>query len=312
MKFIKNDQVAACLDYGKLIDALYEMFRSNFTMPLRHHHFYPVSDGKENTMILMPSWNEELMGIKQIILAPGNPAKGLPTVSALYTLFNVETGQPLVMMEALELTSRRTACTSALAARYLAPAHAHNLLIVGGGQVASHLAQAHTRVRNYESVNVWMRDPEKLKKFVVKLNQQGIAARAVEDLEYAVRNADVISTATLSPTPVIKGEWIKKGAHLDLIGSHKPDTREADDDAIRKSDIYVDSREGALHETGDLAIPIQKGILDPADVKATLRELCLGQHPGRTSDDENTVFKSAGLAIEDLAGALVVYKELGD
>lgn len=115
MKFITNEQVAACLDYGKLIDALYEMFRSNYQMPLRHHHFYPVSDGQENTMILMPSWNEELMGIKQIILAPGNPAKGLPTVSALCTLFKVETGQPLVMMEALELTSRRTACTSALA-----------------------------------------------------------------------------------------------------------------------------------------------------------------------------------------------------
>lgn len=311
MKFITNEQVAACLDYGKLIDALYEMFRSNYQMPLRHHHFYPVSDGQENTMILMPSWNEELMGIKQIILAPGNPAKGLPTVSALYTLFKVETGQPLVMMEALELTSRRTACTSALAARYLAPQNAKNLLIIGGGQVASHLAQAHMKVRNYESVNVWMRNPEKLNAFVKKLQAQGIRTNPVENLEKAVRETDVISTATLSPEPVIKGEWVKKGAHLDLIGSHKPDTREVDDEAITKSQIYVDSREGALHETGDLAIPIKEGVLDPQTVKATIKDLCMAQHPGRQSEDENTLFKSAGLAVEDLAAALVVYRELG-
>lgn len=311
MKFITNGQVAACLDYEKLIDALYEMFRSKYQMPLRHHHFYPASDNLENTLILMPSWNEEYMGIKQIILAPGNQAKGLPTVSALYTILDVETGQPKVMMEALELTSRRTACTSALAARYLAPQNARNLLIVGGGQVASHLAQAHIRVRNYEKITVWMRNREKLDAFVEKLRAEGMEAQAADDLEAAVREADVISTATLSPTPVIKGAWIKKGAHLDLIGSHKPDTREVDDDAILKSDIYVDSREGALHETGDLAIPIREGILDPATVKATIVELCLGQHPGRRSEDENTLFKSAGLAIEDLAAALTVYHALG-
>lgn len=310
MLVIKDEQVNKALDYSALITALENMFRSDYEMPVRHHHFYETASGDENTMILMPVWNKEYLGVKQVIVAAQNSVKHLPAIHAMYTLFDAETGVPLAMMNAAELTARRTACTSALAAKYLAPRNARNLLVVGGGKVATHLVQAHMQVRPYEKLTLWMRNPMKLKVLVEQLNSEGIAVAGVTDLESAVREADVISTATLSSEPIIKGAWLKSGAHLDLIGSHKPNTREADDEALAKSDIYVDSREGALHETGEMAIPIALGIFKPTEVKASIRELCLGHHPGRQSAEENTLFKSAGLAIEDLAAALLVYQQV--
>lgn len=310
MLMISDDQIKKHLSYGELIDALRRMFQSDYTMPVRHHHFYQTASGHENTMILMPVWNKKYMGIKQVVVAAQNHQHHLPAIHAIYTLFDAETGVPLAMMNAAELTSVRTACTSALAAEYLAPKNARHLLVVGSGKVAAHLVQAHSEVRHYEKITVWTRNHQKLNLFVQKLRDDGYPVAAAEDLETAVKEADVISAATLSPTPVICGQWVKRGAHLDLIGSHKPDTREADDDAILKSDIYVDSREGALHETGELAIPISNGILQPGAVKATIRELCTGLHPGRQSENENTLFKSAGLAVEDLAAALLVYQKI--
>ncbi len=308
MLIIPDDKVIAALDYAVLIGALEQMFCSNYQLPVRHHHFYKTAAQDENALILMPVWNEEYLGVKQVIVAPRNNQVDLPAIHAVYTLWNAVTGQQLAIMNAAELTSRRTACTSALAAKYLAPQHAKNLLVVGGGKVAKHLIQAHSVVRNYDSIEVWMRNSDKLKAFVDQLQQGGINAIAVGDVETAARKADVISTATLSPAPVIKGEWLKPGTHLDLIGSHKPDTRETDDEAITRSSIFVDTREGALHETGDLALPIKSGVFNPADVKADIKELCLQQHVGRTSPNEITIFKSAGLAVEDLAAALLVYQ----
>lgn len=309
MKFITNTEIAEILDYKKLIEALHSMFRSDYQMPLRHHHFYPVADGSENTLILMPAWNEKYLGNKQIILAPSNVQKGIPTVSALYTLFDVQTGQPLVMMNAEELTSRRTACTSALAAKYLAPVNAKTLLVLGGGKVAQHLIQAHSAVRDYEEVYVWLRNKDKFEDFLKKIPAEFHSKiRFADDLGQAVSKADVISTATMTVEPIIKGKWLKEGVYLDMIGSYKPDMREADDEVIRKSTIFVDSRMGALHECGELYIPIKNGLIKESDVQADLTELCLEKHSGRKNEKETILFKSAGLAIEDLAGALLVYE----
>ena len=153
-----------------------------------------------------------------------------------------------------------------------------------------------------------MRNTAKMEKFIASLKAQGIPAEAVTSLEESARQADLITCATLSKTAIIKGDWVKPGTHLDLIGSHKPDTRETDDETIRKSSLFVDSRAGALHETGELVLPIAEGIITENDVKADIVELIKGIHPGRTSSEEITLFKSAGLAIEDLAAALLVYK----
>lgn len=309
MRFITNSEMAEILNYDQLIEALRAMFRSDYQMPLRHHHFYPVADGSENTLILMPAWNEKYLGNKQIILAPSNAPKGIPTVSALYTLFDVHTGQPLVMMNAEELTSRRTACTSALAADYLAPKNAHTLLILGGGKVAQHLIQAHSTVRDYKEVFVWMRNKGKFEGFLKKIPRIfHDKIRFADNLEAAAGRADVIAAATMTVDPIIRGKWLKEGVYLDMIGSYKPDMREADDEVIRRSQIYVDSRMGALHECGELFIPIQNGLIKESDVRADLTELCLGKHPGRKDEKQTILFKSAGLAIEDLAGALLAYE----
>ncbi|KKX47691.1 hypothetical protein L950_0225060 [Sphingobacterium sp. IITKGP-BTPF85] len=159
---------------------------------------------------------------------------------------------------------------------------------------------------------IWTRNESKGGDLVLNLQQAGFRNVAYADkLEEAVRRANVISCATLSHEPLINGEWIKAGTHLDLIGSHTPKTREVDDSAILKSSIFVDSRAGALHETGELAIPIATGVLDPANIKGDIKELCCGEIMGRSSSDEITLFKSAGLAIEDLAAALLVYRNVG-
>lgn len=308
MLIIPDNKIIELLPYPKLIEALRDIFLSDFTMPVRHHHFYNTPAGDENTLILMPVWNNKYMGMKQVTVAPANATANMPSIFAQYILSDSKTGQPLAIMNATELTARRTACTSALAASYLCREDVANLLIVGGGKVAQHLAHAHLAVRNYQKVSIWMRNPAKLKEFVSDLKKQGIPAEAVSNLEESAQEADVISCATLSKTPVIHGEWIKPGTHLDMIGSHKPTTRETDNEAIRKSSIFVDSREGALHETGELAIPIAEGIISEKDVKADIVELVKGNHPGRTSNEEITLFKSAGLAVEDLAAALLVYK----
>ena len=308
MLIIPDNKIPGLLEYKKLIEALREIFLSEYSMPLRHHHFYKTSEGDENTLILMPVWNKQYMGLKQVTVAPANSQANRSSIFAQYILSDSKTGQPLAMMNATELTARRTACTSALAASYLSREDAENLLIVGGGQVAKHLAQAHLAVRNFKKVSVWMRNPAKMEVFVRNLEGQGIPAECVKNLEESASQADLISCATPSKTPIIKGEWVKAGTHLDLIGSYKPDTRETDDIAIGKSSIFVDSRLGALHESGELALPIAAGIISENDVKADIVELIKGIHPGRTSSKEVTLFKSAGLAIEDLAAALLIYR----
>ncbi|MCE7040424.1 ornithine cyclodeaminase family protein [Dyadobacter sp. CY312] len=308
MLIIPEDKVRQYLNYPELIEALREIFRSDYTLPLRHHHFYTNTEGDHNTLILMPVWNRDFIGMKQVTVAPGNARENKPSVYAQYILSDAKTGQPLALMNAAELTSRRTACTSALASGFLSRADAENLLVVGGGAVAKHLVEAHLAVRKFKKIGIWMRNPDKLAIRVEELRTKGIEVYAVENLEEAAHEADVISCATLSKTPIIKGEWIKPGTHLDMIGSHKPDTRETDDDAIRKSTLFVDSRMGALHETGELAMPVADGIISEKNVQADIVELVKGIHPGRKSQEEITLFKSAGLAVEDLAAALLVYK----
>ncbi|MFC3198606.1 ornithine cyclodeaminase family protein [Parapedobacter deserti] len=307
---IGNDQVADALAYDRLIEALRDMFCSTYTMPVRHHHFYKTVESVENTVILMPVWNDRYLGIKQVVVAPANGEKGLPAIHAHYMLMDAVTGQPLAQLNAAQLTARRTACTSALAASFLAPKDAESLLIVGGGKVAQHLVQAHTVMRSYRRISIWTRHAANSQDFAAHLATLGHRVEIERDLEKAARDADVIACATLSPSPLIRGEWLKPGTHLDLIGSHTPNTREVDDEAIRRSTIFVDSREGALHETGELAIPIAQGVLDPAEVQADIAELVKGVHPGRTDPGEITLFKSAGLAVEDLAAALLVYESV--
>jgi ornithine cyclodeaminase/alanine dehydrogenase-like protein (mu-crystallin family) len=309
MLVLDKAAVARALPWPVCVDAIEAMFRADCKVPVRHHHSVDVPGTLGATVLLMPAWTVGgYLGVKVANVFPGNAAIGLPSVSSTYMLYRATTGQPLAVIDGGELTSRRTAASSALAARYLARQDAQRLLIVGTGQVASHLAYAHASVLPIRKVDVWGRTEAKVEAIVQRLRADGFDAAAVTGLEAAVNRADVVSCATLSLEPLISGKWLSSGTHLDLIGGFTPSMREADDDAVRRSSVFVDTREGATLEAGDIVVPLRNGTLTPAMVLGDLSDLVRGVHRGRSGADEITMFKSVGAAMEDLASAIAVYE----
>jgi ornithine cyclodeaminase len=221
----------------------------------------------------------------------------------VYVLLDGETGEPIAFIDGPALTLRRTAAASALAAKYLARTDCERLLMVGTGALAPHLVEAHASVRPIRNVLVWGRDPEKAARLAHRLDRRTLKVRPTTDLEGAVRGAHVISCATLATEPLIRGHWLPLGVHLDLVGGFRPTMREADDEVVRRARVFVDTREGALAEAGDLVQPIAAGVLDRDDIAGDLFELCRGTRAGRRYHDQITLFKSVGTALEDLAAA---------
>jgi len=255
----------------------------------------------------MPAWQPgRYFGLKVVNVAPGNAARGLPGLFATYQLFDATTGAPLALMDGGEITARRTAAASALAASRLARADARRHLIVGAGRVGSLIAPAFRAVRAIADVMVWSRDPQSAERLAAALCGDGLPARAVTDLAAAAGQADIVSCATLAAEPLIRGEWLRPGAHLDLIGGFTPAMREADDACFAGAEVWIDTAE-ALTKAGDLLHPIASGVLRREDVRGTLAELIAP--PARQRDPAaRTVFKSVGTALEDLAAAILVYE----
>ena len=289
-----------CLPLGPLVQALRAMFIAGCEVPLRHTH--PIA--QDGTLLLMPAWQPgRHLGVKAINIFPGNAAQGLPGLHAAYLLFDASTGVPVALMDGSELTSRRTAAASALAAHYLARADVQHLVLLGAGRVAALLPEALRCVRpGLQQVTVWNHRPEGAERLAQALRRQGFAARASTELELAVRSACVVSCATLSSTALVRGEWLAPGTHLDLIGSFTPLMREADGDCFARSRVFVDTEE-ALHKSGDILQAVAEGHFNPARLQATLAQLCREQHPGRQQGGDVTVFKAVGTALEDLAAA---------
>lgn len=309
MQIIKNSDIAAALQYPALIDALRDMFVSGCTQPLRHHHGLDPENERKGTLLIMPAWQSGgFLGLKTVTVMPENGEKGLPSVQGTYLLFDADNGSALALMDASDLTTRRTAAASALAASYLARKDAEKMLMVGAGAMAPCLIRAHAAVRDFKEVSIWNHRTEKAEKLAHSLTQEGVSARAVTDLEAAAREADLISCATLSTEPLIRGDWLKSGAHLDLVGAFTPAMRESDDAAVRIANLFVDTREGGLNEAGDIVQPLKSGVIKEGDIQADLYDLCRGNHPGRTQEDEITLFKSTGAALEDLAAAILAYQ----
>jgi ornithine cyclodeaminase len=303
------DELRHLLDWRSTVAALESMFKRGCEMPKRHHHTVAVPGAPDATALLMPAWSVGgHLGVKLVNVFPGNARAGLPAVSGIYVLFSATTGAPLALLDGGELTARRTAAASALAARYLAREDAARLLIVGTGRMAANLAQAHASARRIENVTVWGRDVAKAASLARVLAGLGLAAEPTEDLAGAVGAADIVSCATLSREPLIKGAWLTPGAHLDLVGGFTPAMREADDEAVRRSSVFVDTRAGAMEEAGDIAVPLASGVLAPNGVRADLTDLARGNHPGRVGRDEITLFKSVGAALEDLAAAALAFE----
>ena len=310
IRHIDADFIEQNTHFPALIDALRAGFASkDILVPLRHHHDFPNPHvERESSMLLMPAWQpNNSAGVKVVVVSPENGKQDLPAIQGVYMLFDVKSGSPKALVDAKKLTTKRTASASVLAATYLARPTSRSLLVVGTGALAPELIQAYSSVFPLERILIWGRNLDKAQAVIDSLKDFPIDLAIAEDLEAAAKAADIISCATLSKTPLIKGKWLNEGQHLDLIGAYRPDMREADDDAILRGSVFVDTMEGGQKESGDIVIPLQNGTLKKEDIKAELFGLCSETALGRTAEEEITIFKSVGHALEDLVAANYYY-----
>jgi alanine dehydrogenase len=309
VQIIDAATVVTRLEPRALVSALQRMFREGCTAPPRHHHTLGVPGAPDATLLLMPAWREgAYLGVKLVTVFPGNALRALPAVSAAYVLLDANTGSIRALIDGGELTARRTAATSALAAQYLARDDAASLLVLGTGRIARQLARFHVALRpKLASVRIWGRTRAHAEAVVDELARDGIPSSVAPELDAAVATADIVSAATLAAEPLVRGRWVRPGTHVDLVGGYTPAMREADDALIERARVFVDTREGALAEAGDVVVPIARQLLR-ADTVRDLFDLCRGSDPGRTRSDEVTVFKSVGAAVEDLAAAIEAFE----
>lgn len=311
-QFYNAKDVAEALAWGPLIDAIDGLFRTGCTMPVRHHHGFGIPGETDGTLLLMPAWNEgSYLGVKMVSVVPGNSTRGLPAISGTYVLSSAKTGELLAILDGAAMTARRTAAASALAGRYLAGKDVRHLLVVGTGTLSLNLIEAHSAIHPLDKISVWGRRPGQAATIAKEAQARGHPAEAVSDLQATAATADIISCCTLSEKPLVLGSWLKPGTHVDLVGAFKPTMRETDDDAVLAASVFADTREGVLSEGGDIVQPIEAGVITADHIRADLYELSRRTHPGRTSNDEITLFKSVGAALEDLAAAIVVHEARG-
>lgn len=307
-EYMDAEAVAARLPFGALIDTLADAFQRPIETPLRIHGDLgaPADAPEQRDLLVMPAWVPAgEIGVKLVTLFEHNDGRGMPRIQGLYVLFHPEHGAPLALLDAAALTTRRTAAASALAARFLARDDAETLLVCGSGRLARALPCAYAEIRALRRVQVWARRPEAAQETAADLRRAlpDIEIAVAPALEAAVREADIVTSAVPSRDAFIEGAWLAPGAHLDLIGSYRPDMHEADAEALLRASVFVDTRPGVLAEAGEFIDAIAAGQLREADIRADLAELITGAHGGRASRDEITLFKSVGTALEDLAAA---------
>ncbi|MCE8547905.1 ornithine cyclodeaminase family protein [Ruegeria pomeroyi] len=307
MQIITAEDIRRNVTPAAMIEALREGFLQEIEAPLRGNHRITKANGEEDVLLTMPAWGRSGYGcVKLVNIVPGNGGRGLASVQSSVLLFSVDTGEHLAMIDGAELTRFRTACASALAAGYLARPDAASLLVVGAGDVGSQIPRAYRAVRDITHVRLWNRKRASSERLAVHFRDQGFAVEVAHDLEEAAKISDVISCATLATEPLIRGDWLRPGQHLDLIGSFLPSMREADDAAVAKSTVFLDT-EAARAESGDILTPLENGTLALEDIEGDLFDLCCGRHPGRRDPAQITFFKSVGTAVEDLAAAQGIF-----
>jgi alanine dehydrogenase len=310
MLVLNEAETRNAMPFAGLIDALETMFRSGCSAPRRHRHDVTVPGEPDATMLLMPAWLPgHYLGLKMVSVFPGNGSRGLPSIFGSYLLSSGVTGELLAVMDGGELTARRTAAASALASKYLSRPDSSSLLVAGTGRLSLNLIEAHAAIRPIRTITIWGRDVAKAEAIAERARALGFDASAIAAIETAARRADIISCATLSSEPLILGEWLKPGAHLDLVGAFKPSMRESDDQTVLRARLFVDTRDGALEEGGDLIQPIEAGVISADKIEADLADLVRRNHAGRTGADDITLFKSVGASLEDLAGAIFALEQ---
>ncbi|MFE0018110.1 ornithine cyclodeaminase family protein [Mesorhizobium sp. NPDC059054] len=319
MLTISAAEVDRALTFSGLVETLRIAFHDGAVQPVRHHHTVERPDGAASTLLLMPAWTDlnaagtskdGHIGVKIVTVSPDNNAIAKPAVMGLYLLLDGKTGEPEALIDGQRLTQWRTACASALAATYLAREDASRLLVIGAGALSPFLVKAHSAVRPITSIRIWNRTLANAEKVAAALRAEGFPAEATADLDAELAEADIVSSATISNEPLVKGARVKPGAHIDLVGGFTPTMREADDAAITRARVYVDTRAGATKEAGDIVQPLASGVLRPDAIVADLHELARGQKKGREGAQDITLFKSVGAALEDLAAGIAVYKAL--
>lgn len=305
MRVLGPSEVSAALDIPSLVEALRQMFRSgDVVTPQRHRHTIEVPGARDGSLLIMPAWQAgRHLGIKLLTIFPDNAARNDPSLLGEYLLLDARNGKPLALLDGPALTARRTAAASALAASYLARSDCERLLMIGTGRLASHLIEAHASVRPIRNVLVWGRDRDKAARLAQRLTRRTLKVAATDDLQRAVNGAHIICCATLAAEPILLGHWLPLGVHIDLVGAFTPQMREADDETLRRARVFVDTREGALAEAGELIHAIAAGAMTEDDIAGDLYELTRGSRAGRRFHDQITLFKSVGAALEDLAAA---------
>ena len=304
-QFFDAATIRARLDWPRMIAALEDALSAEIHAPVRVNHSIDVPGSPPGSLLLMPAWQVgDRIGVKLVTVMPGKESK---SVSAIYVLFDGVSGVPLAIMDGEELTARRTAGASALAAKHLAREDASHLVMIGSGRQSAGLVAAHVSIRPIKRVTIWSRTSGQADHAAKMHRAAGLDARSTGNLEACVREADVVSCATLATAPLVKGEWLRPGTHLDLVGAFKADMRESADEAMRRADrIVVDDRAAALAEGGDVVQAIKSGAIGLDRIAGDLRGLVGGKFAGRRNADEITVFKSVGFALEDLAAAKAV------
>ncbi len=314
MQHISAQQIRQATRYGDLIVTLADFFGGEINVPMRQHITVRRPGKSDTTTLLMPAWLDDgPLGVKIVNIFPDNAHQNLPSVHGIYNLFDGRTGVPIATMDGTELTARRTAATAALATLWISAETASSLLIVGTGRVAREMIEAYAGVRDWKSIRVWGRSPAKAAALIraTEFRYSGIQYEVAEDLETAVRCSDVIATATLSRQPLILGEWVSPGAHVDLIGAYRRDMREADGELLRRANaIFADTVTGVIAEGGDILMAIEEGTLPAEPLTGDLHDIARGLAWDRNADDI-TVFKSVGAAVEDLAAAVLCARTLG-
>jgi ornithine cyclodeaminase len=297
---IGAEELRARLPMGAAVEALEEAFRTLDPTggPLRTH-----VDTPHGSLLLMPAFGEAGVGVKLVSLTPANPERGLPFIDASYVLFDAETQALDAVLDGSALTALRTGAVSGLATRFLSPQEAQRLVVFGAGvQARSHL-EAMCAVRPVTDLVVVSRSRGAAEDLVQEGLGRGLTARLGEP--EAVREADLVCTCTTAEEPLFDGSWLPAGVHVNAVGSYRPETRELDTESVRRARVVVETREVALAEAGELLIPIREGVIGPDHIAADLGETVRGADVRRSSDDV-TLFKSVGMAFEDLVVARAI------
>ncbi|CAO3417724.1 bifunctional Delta(1)-pyrroline-2-carboxylate/Delta(1)-piperideine-2-carboxylate reductase [Azospirillum endophyticum] len=305
MRTVSGAELRSVLHHRMLVERLRQTFRAGIEAPPPHIHRVETYGSGDATLLLAPAWQvNQAVGVRIDTVFPDNAGGDLPRTQGVYLLADGKTGVPQVLMDSSATLGRRSgAASSALAASYLARPDAERMLVIGTGPLALELVEAYTAVRPLRHVLVWGRDHQKARKLVARFHRPKFRIEATADLEGAVRGADIVACATAAHDPLVRGDWLQPGQHLDLLGGVTPEMREVDDGCIRRARIFIDCRDRTPTEAGDIAQPMASGVLNPDDIAGDLFELSRGERAGRRFYDQITLFKSAGTALADLCAA---------